>query len=66
MEPLLEAMQTLVTRYRLASHPPDLLISVPKTACRSLDFHKAEPMIALGRRVTEEALAAGRLPAPTS
>ena len=50
-------MQSLVTRYRLASHPPDLMISVPKNACRTLDFHRAGAMIELGRTLAEESLA---------
>jgi NTE family protein len=53
----LEAMQTVVTRFRLASNPPDVLITVPKDACRTLDFHRATDMIELGRVLTIEALA---------
>ena len=56
MELSLDAMQSLVTRFRLAAYPPDLLVTVPKSACRTLDFHKGAEMIALGRRLTEEAL----------
>jgi NTE family protein len=56
MELSLEAMQSLVARYRLAGYPPDLTITVPKNACRTLDFHKAGEMIALGRELTEAAL----------
>jgi NTE family protein len=56
MELSMDAMQSLVTRYRLAGYPPDLLISVPKNACRTLDFHKGAQMIALGRELAEEAL----------
>lgn len=52
----LDALQDVVTRYRLAGYPPDLVISVPKSSCRTLDFHKAGEMIELGRRLTEEAL----------
>lgn len=52
----LEAMQRLVTRYRLAGNPPDLLVTVPKDACRTLDFHRAGDLIALGRQLTEHAL----------
>ena len=46
----LEAMQSLLTRYRLAGYPPDVLVTVPKDACRTLDFHRADEMVALGRR----------------
>lgn len=56
MELSLDAMQGVVTRYRLAGYPPDLLITVPKDACRTLDFHKAGEMIELGRTLTEKAL----------
>ena len=56
MELSLDALQSVVTRYRLASYPPDLLISIPKQACRTLDFHRGAEMIALGRKIADEAL----------
>lgn len=56
MSQSIEAMQTLLNRYRMAGYPPDVLVTVPRDACRSLDFHRAEEMIALGRTLTEEAL----------
>jgi NTE family protein len=62
MELSLDAMQGLVTRYRLAGYPPDLLITIPKNACRTLDFHKANELIALGRELTVKALEQGTLP----
>jgi len=52
----LEASQTALTRYCLAAYPPDVLISIPKNACRTMDFHRADEMIDLGRRLAEEAL----------
>lgn len=52
----LEAMQTVLMRYRLAGYAPDVLVTVPKDACRTLDFHRAADMIELGRALTEEAL----------
>jgi NTE family protein len=52
----LDAMQTLVTRYRLAALPPDVLINVPANAAQILDFHRAAEMIDLGRRLASEAL----------
>lgn len=51
-----EAMSSLIARYRMASTPPDVLITVPANAVRTLDFHKAAEMIALGRQLTTEAL----------
>jgi NTE family protein len=52
----IEAMQSVLARYRFAGNPPDVLVSIPKDACRSLDFHRAAEMIELGRSLTAEAL----------
>lgn len=51
-----DTMAALITRYRMASNPPDVLVSVPSDACRTLDFHRATEMIALGRELAERAL----------
>ncbi|MGQ1838369.1 patatin-like phospholipase family protein [Kocuria turfanensis] len=56
MQLSLEALQSMVLRYRLAGYPPDLLITVPKQTGRLLDFHRAGELLAFGRRATEEAL----------
>ena len=40
----------------LATQPPDLLITVPKSAGRLLDFHRAGELVELGRRLTAEAI----------
>jgi len=60
----LEAVRAGVVRHALAAHPPDVLITVPRSACRTLDFHKAGEMIALGRRLAVEALDREEEPAP--
>lgn len=52
----LEASQSVLNRYRLAGFPPDVLITIPKDACRMLDFHRASPMVELGRTLTAAAL----------
>ena len=52
----IEAMQSVLHRYRFAGNPPDVLVSMPKDACRSLDFHRAAEMIELGRTLTTDAL----------
>jgi NTE family protein len=52
----LDAMQSVLIRYRLAGYPPDVLVAVPRDACRTLDFHRAAEMICLGRTLTEQAL----------
>ncbi len=51
-----DTMAALITRYRMASNPPDVLVSVPSDACRTMDFHRAGEMIALGRELTGKAL----------
>src|ERR671916_293209 len=55
MNESLDTMQSVLTRYRLAGFPPDVLVSVPRDSCRSLDFHRAAEMIDLGRTLAEEA-----------
>ncbi len=62
MNQSLDAMQEAMARFRLAGFPPDLLITVPKDAARTLDFHRAGAMIELGRRLTGEALDAAGIP----
>ncbi|WP_188490915.1 patatin-like phospholipase family protein [Williamsia phyllosphaerae] len=56
MDRSLDIMQEALARYQLAAFPPDVLIEVPRTAIRSLDFHRATEMIELGRSLTEHAL----------
>jgi predicted acylesterase/phospholipase RssA len=50
------AMQTIVNRCRLAGSPPDVLVTIPGSDVRMPDFHRAEPMIELGRAATAEVL----------
>jgi NTE family protein len=51
-----DTMSALISRYRMASNPPDILVNVPSNAVRTLDFHRAAEMIELGRQLTTEAL----------
>ena len=60
MDMSMEAVRTSVLRHTLAACPPDVLITVPRSSCRVLDFHKAEELIALGRLLAADALDAGR------
>ena len=53
-----DTMSSLVARYRMASNPPDVLVTLPSDAARTLEFHRAAEMIALGRQLTTEALVA--------
>jgi NTE family protein len=52
----LDAMAALITRFRLATLPPDVLVRVPVDAAKTMDFHRAHELIELGRTLTEAAL----------
>ena len=45
----LETMQGAIERYRMASNPPDVLISVPRDAASTYDFHRAAEIAEVGR-----------------
>ncbi len=51
-----DAMQSTIARQKLAAYPPDLVIEIPRNACRTLEFDRAEEMIALGRELAADAL----------
>ena len=51
-----DAAQGALARYCLAAHPPDVLVTVPRDACRTFDFHKAAELIDLGRDLAHQAL----------
>ena len=52
----LDAMQGVIARQKLAAHPPDLLIDIPRNACGTLEFDRADEMIALGYARASECL----------
>ncbi len=60
----LHLMQATIRRYRLAGYPPDVLVDVPHDACGTMDFHRAESMIELGRQRASEAFDAWENGAP--
>ena len=43
-----EAMQSTIARQKLAAYPPDVVIEIPRNACRTLEFYRAAELIALG------------------
>jgi NTE family protein len=53
----IDAMQGMIARQKLAAHPPDALISIPRNACGTLEYDRATEMIALGYRAAEEQMA---------
>ena len=52
----IDIAQAALARHQMAAYPPDLLIEVPRTACRSLDFHRAAEVIGLGHELAARAL----------
>ena len=56
MNRTIEIAQAALARHQMAAYPPDLLIEVPRTACRSLEFHRAAEIIDLGRELAAKAL----------
>ena len=46
----------MLVQYKIAGYPPDLLVNIPKNACRSYDDHKAPELIQLGRERMAAAL----------
>lgn len=49
----LEAMQHLITRFKLAAYNTDYLIEIPVNACSIFEFYRAEEMIQLGYERTQ-------------
>lgn len=56
-----ETMSSMITRYRMAANPPDVLVEVPYNAVGTLDFHRCAQMTELGYRLTSEAFDAAGL-----
>ncbi|WIM90073.1 patatin-like phospholipase family protein [Candidatus Mycobacterium wuenschmannii] len=56
MNRTIDIAQAALARHTLAAYPPDLLIEVPRSACRSLEFHRAAEVIEVGQTLAAEAL----------
>ncbi|MCW2689890.1 MAG: esterase [Mycobacterium sp.] len=56
MNRTIDIAQAALARHQLANYPPDLLIEVPRTACRSLEFHRAAEVIEVGHELAARAL----------
>lgn len=56
MNRTIDIAQAALARHTLAAYPPDLLIEVPRTVCRSLDFHRADEVIEIGQELAVMAL----------
>jgi len=51
-----EVMQNSLAQYKIAGYPPDILINIPKRACRFFEFYKAPELIQLGRQIARDTL----------
>jgi NTE family protein len=56
MNRTIDIAQAALARHTLAAYPPDLLIEVPRTACRSLEFHRAAEVIDIGHELAAATL----------
>lgn len=56
MNRTIDIAQSALARHTLAAYPPDVLIEVPRSTCRGLEFHRAVEVIAAGRALANEAL----------
>lgn len=56
MNRTIDIAQSALARHTLATYPPDLLIEVPRSACRSLEYHRAEEVIEIGQELAAAAL----------
>ncbi|BBX00848.1 esterase [Mycolicibacterium moriokaense] len=56
MNRTIDIAQAALARHTLAAYPPDVLIEVPRTACRSLEFYRASEVIDIGRELTATVL----------
>jgi NTE family protein len=62
MNRTIDIAQSALARHTLAAYPPDMLIEVPRSACRSLEFHRAAEVIAVGRQLAADILDAFERP----
>jgi NTE family protein len=56
MNRTIDIAQSALARHTLAAYPPNLLIEVPRSTCRGLEFHRAVEVIAVGRALANQAL----------
>ncbi|WP_245848667.1 patatin-like phospholipase family protein [Mycobacterium palustre] len=56
MNRTIDIAQAALARHTLAAYPPDVLIEVPRSTCRGLDFHRAVEVIGVGRALADQAL----------
>jgi NTE family protein len=50
----LDAMQSVISRQKLAAYPADYIIEIPRNACGILEFDRAQEMIDLGYKRAQQ------------
>lgn len=56
-----DTMQSAIARQKLAAYPPDIVIEIARSACRTLEFDRASEMIEMGYRKAKECLSQAML-----
>jgi NTE family protein len=56
MNRTIDIAQAALAPHTLAACPPDVLVEVPRSACRSLEFHRAAEVIDVGRELAATVL----------
>lgn len=51
-----DVMQNTIARQKLAAYPPNVIVNIPRDACGTLEFNRANEMIDLGYIKTEQEL----------
>ncbi len=51
-----DAMQSTISRQKLAAYPADYFVEIARNACGTLEFDRAPEMIALGYKKAQESL----------
>lgn len=51
-----EAMQGTIARLKLAAYPPDKIVEIPRNACGTMEFYRADEMITYGYAMAEKYL----------
>jgi NTE family protein len=51
-----ETMQAAISNAKLASYPPDVLINIPRDACKAYEFDRAAELIDMGYDVAADAM----------
>lgn len=55
----IDAMQNTIARFKLAAYAPDVVINIPSNSCAFYEFYRADELIDLGFRKTEETFRGG-------